>query len=180
MKQLRGFLRRMSRTPTGRPTDLIVRDADRRPAAAGFWGAPVARVMWPTVEGRHVSPASALTWGRPQMVRPDIELPKELDGDHPFLVGDLCVLLPRQNRSEIGIVDIAGRLADRPPLPSPASWGGRPASYRPDLLPPMPPPYRSPCGGDRSTPISGRTGRRRPSPLWATSGHRPSFAWTHK
>ena len=32
--------------------------------------------------------------GWPRMVTgPDPDFPKELNGDHPFLVGDLCVLL---------------------------------------------------------------------------------------
>jgi hypothetical protein len=42
--------------------------------------------------------------------------------------GPAGTLRPRQSRSEIGIIDINGRLADLPSPTSPASWGGRPAS----------------------------------------------------
>jgi hypothetical protein len=73
-----------------------------------------------------------------------------------------------------------------PPLPSPASSGGRLASCRFGPLRhhlqrllgaavqrpaasacSRGPSHRSACGGDRSTPMSGRTGRRWSSPLWA-------------
>jgi hypothetical protein len=55
------------------------------------------------------------------------------------------------------------------PPPTLASLLRQPYSGLLDLRPlPLPPP-RSPYGGDRSTPMSSRTGRRRSSRLWANS-----------
>jgi hypothetical protein len=36
--------------------------------------------------------STSTTWGWPQIVPPDTEFPKELNGDNPFLIGDLRVL----------------------------------------------------------------------------------------
>jgi hypothetical protein len=52
----------------------------------------------------------------------------------PRPAGPAGVLRLRQNRSEIGIIGY--RVVDLPPLPPPASWGGRPASCRSATLSP--------------------------------------------